>query len=339
VLGKFQKGLYAALALSCGGCVRDAPRASPAGPAPAGVSAVPVLAVDAGPAPAVTFQVNARGEQVLSLGAAALRVTLDGAGYDVGVNGVLDWVRGAARAVEGYYGVFPVPEALLFVHATGGRRVQGGHTEPGSVPRIDIQVGRHATLLELEHNWSLAHELVHLALPNLDRQHHWLEEGLASYVEPLARVRAGLLDEKDVWREWIDNLRLGLPEAGDRGLDHTPTWGRTYWGGALYCFLADLELRKRSQGRSELRVALRGILAAGGNLREDWPIARVLAVGDAATQTDVLRALYARMKDEPVHFDLPQIWRELGVSEQDGAIVYDDAAPLAELRKRFVRGG
>jgi hypothetical protein len=71
----------------------------------------------------------------------------------------------------------------------------------------------------------------------------------------------------------------------------------------------------------------------------DWPIARALAAGDAATQTDVLQELYARMKDEPVLFDLPQVFRELGVSEQGGAIVYDDAAPLAALRKRFVRGG
>jgi hypothetical protein len=333
-----------ALGLGCGGCVREPPHASRAGLAPTAASArieLP-LALDAGHAPtptsALAFQVNAQGEQVLSLTAAALRVTLDGAGYDVGLDAVLDWVRNAARAVEAYYGAFPVPDSELFVHATGGGGVNGGHTEPGSVPRIDIQVGRHATLLELKRNWSLAHEFVHLALPNLARQHHWLEEGLASYVEPLARVRAGLLDEKDVWREWLDQLHLGLPEQGDQGLDHTHTWGRTYWGGALYCFLADLELRKRSQGRSELRAALRGILAAGGNIRVDWPIARVLAAGDAATQTDVLQQLYARLKDEPVQFDLRQIWRELGVSEHGGAIVYDDTAPLAQLRKSFVRG-
>jgi len=329
---------FLVLALGCGG-VREAPRPSGAGPALAHASTDGAArhAVDAGQAPA--FERNARGEYVLPLGAAALRVTLDGTGYDMGVNGVLDWVRRVARAVEAYYGLFPVPEARLFVHAASGRGVYGGHTGPGSVPRVDIQVGRHASLLELARNWSLAHELVHLALPNLARRHHWLEEGLASYVEPLVRVRAGLLDEQDVWREWLENLHLGLPEAGDLGLDHTPTWGRTYWGGALYCFLADLELRKRSHGRSELRDALRGILAAGGSIRVDWPIARVLGAGDAATQMDVLAELYARMKDEPVHFDLPQLWRELGVSEQGGAIVYDDAAPLAELRKSWVRGG
>jgi hypothetical protein len=335
VLGRFR--ICFALALGCGGCVREAPRASRAGPAVAVVEPL----VDAGPARAgaSAFQLKGHGEYELSLGAAVLRVTLDGAGYDVGVDGVLDWVRGAARAVEAYYGVFPVPRAELFVHARRGRGVYGGHARPGSVPRVDIQVGEHATLLELERNWSLAHELVHLALPNLPGRHHWLEEGLASYVEPLARVRAGLLDEQDVWREWLGNLHLGLPADGDRGLDDTPTWGRTYWGGALFSFLADLELRKRSQGRIELRDALRGILAAGGSIRVNWPIARVLEAGDAATQTDVLRGLYTRMKDEPVQFDLGQIWRELGVSERTGVIVFDDTAPLAALRKSFVRGG
>jgi predicted metalloprotease with PDZ domain len=179
---------------------------------------------------------------------------------------------------------------------------------------------------------------VHLALPDLARSHHWLEEGIASYVEPIARVRAGLLEEADVWREWLDNLALGLPEAGDRGLDHTPTWARTYWGGALFCFQADLEIRKQTGGRLELRDALRGILAQGGNLTVDWPIERVLRAGDAATGLSVLASLYAQLKDQPVSYDLERAWRELGVSERAGELRFDDQAPLAELRRHFVRG-
>jgi hypothetical protein len=228
------------------------------------------------------------------------------------------------------------------VHATRGGGVHGGHTEGGAVPRIDISVGLRATPDDLRRNWSLAHELVHLALPDLERSHHWLEEGLASYVEPIARARAGLLEEADVWREWLDNLRLGLPEAGDRGLDHTPTWGRTYWGGALFCFQADLEIRKQTGGRFELRDALRGILAQGGNLTVDWPIERVFRAGDAATGVSVLEPLYAELKDRPVAFDLDRAWRELGVSEQGGQqgseLRFDDRAPLAGIRKQFVRG-
>ena len=55
----------------------------------------------------------------------------------------------------------------------------------------------------------------------------------------------------------------GLPAAGDRGLDYTPTWGRTYWGGALFCLLADIDIRKRTSNRFGLQDALRAIVAAG----------------------------------------------------------------------------
>ena len=329
--------------------MREPPRSTkpalaavPAAAAPA--SAAPAAAAPASAAPAaatfdtVEWEQTPAGVRSLRLGAARLRVTLDDRRYDLGADALLDWVSRSARAIRDYYGAFPVREAELVVHATRGSGVHGGHTEPGAPPRIDIEVGERASLLDLARNWSLAHEMVHLAVPNLARSQHWLEEGLASYVEPIARARAGLRDEKDVWREWRDNLARGLPEADDRGLDHTPTWGRTYWGGALYCFLADLEIRKRSGGRFELRDALRGILAAGGNINVDWPIERVLRAGDAATQTDVLAQLYAQMKDQPVRFDLAQIWRELGVSEQGGEIRYDDSAPLASVRAVFVRG-
>jgi hypothetical protein len=67
-----------------------------------------------------------------------------------------------------------------------------------------------------------------------------------------------------VWRDLIEGLPHGLPRAGDRGLDFTPTWGRTYWGGAMYCLLADVEIRKRTGNRHGLQDALRGVLAGGG---------------------------------------------------------------------------
>jgi hypothetical protein len=288
-------------------------------------------------APVTALERTPKGA-LLRLGPSLLRVTLDERRYEIGVGPVLDWLLRSARAVEAYYGRFPVAEAELFVHVTRGRGVNGGHTQPGSPPRIDINVGESVSLRDLERNWSLTHELVHLALPNLPRPQLWLEEGLASYVEPLARTRAGLIEERAVWREWLENLHLGLPQADDGGLDHTPTWGRIYWGGALFCFLADLELRKSSGGRYELRDALRGILAAGGNIDVRWSIRRTLRAGDAATQGHVLEQLYDTMRDRPVHVDLPQIWRELGVSQQGGEIRYDDQAPLAELRKSFVLG-
>lgn len=328
------------LAASCGACVHE-PRTTPPSAAPAASDAGAHLArmrsvASEPPHPALPS--GAPGTRSLELGGSVLRVQLGSDRFELGEAALLDWITSSARAIAAYYGAFPVREAQLVVHAARGGGVHGGHTEGGTVPRIDIRVGLRATPDDLRRNWSLAHEMVHLALPDLARSHHWLEEGLASYVEPIARARAGLLEEGDVWREWLDNLALGLPEAGDRGLDHTPTWGRTYWGGALFCFQADLEIRKQTGGRFELRDALRAIVAEGGNLTVDWPIERVLRAGDAATGVNVLVPLYAQLKDQPVSFDLRRAWRELGVSEQGGEVRFDDAAPLSGIRQQFVRG-
>jgi hypothetical protein len=274
----------------------------------------------------------------LSIGGGELRVRFDARRFDLSAAELLGWVERCARAVSAYYGQFPVRHVEVVLHAVHGSGIHGGHTDADPEPLIDIEVGEHATSLELERNWSLTHEMVHLALPNLRRSHHWLEEGLASYVEPIARARAHWLGEASVWREWHENLERGLPEAGDRGLDHTPTWGRTYWGGALFCFLADLEIRKRTDNRFELRDALRAILAAGGNMTAEWSIERVLETGDLATHTHVLRELYRAHKDAAVSIDLEALWRELGIRERYGEIEYDDAAPAAAIRRTFVIG-
>src|SRR5207249_11869616 len=139
-------------------------------------------------------------------------------------------------------------------------------------------------------------EMVHLAFPLVDDTHRWLAEGMATYIEPIGRMRTGIISPERVWSDLVKNLPDGLPKPGDRGLNHTHTWGRTYWGGALFCLLADIEIRRRTQGRRGLVDALRGILAAGGNDQTDWSIERALHEGDRAVGVPVLEELYRTMK-------------------------------------------
>jgi len=121
--------------------------------------------------------------------------------------------------------------------------------------------------------------------------------------------------------------------AGDKGLDHTHTWGRTYWGGALYCLQADVEIRRETQNAKGLQDALRGILEAGGDIREDWELQKALEIGDRATGTHVLMNLYGSMKDKPVEVDLDALWKQLGVTVEDGKVVLVDDRALAGVRR------
>jgi hypothetical protein len=124
----------------------------------------------------------------------------------------------------------------------------------------------------------------------------------------------------------------GEPEAFDRGLDRTHTWGRTYWGGALFCLVADVEIRRQTNNAYGLQDALRAIVEAGGTIDKDWHLTRVLSVGDKATHTSVLEDLYSKWSETPVRIDLPLLWNQLGVRQEDGHIVFDDAAPLSRVR-------
>jgi len=185
----------------------------------------------------------------------------------------------------------------------------------------------------------MTHELVHMAFPSLWDNHHWLEEGLATYIEPIARAQIGILPPETIWKDMVRNMPIGEPQAFDQGLDRTHTWGRTYWGGAIFCLVADVTIRERTGNRKGLQDALRAIVAAQGTINHEWTISRVLTVGDQATGTSVLKDLYNAMGERPDYVDLDLLWKQLGVGFHEGRIFFDDAAPLAAIRQEITSRG
>ncbi len=247
---------------------------------------------------------------------------------------LLPWVESSLAAVRGFYGRLPVPHVLILVVPSGGDEVGSGMTMGFSGAAIIIHVGTKTRPEGFARDWVLVHELIHTALPDLPEEQHWLEEGLATYVEPLARYRHGTLPLVDVWTEWAQKMAHGEPKEGDEGLDATHTWGRTYWGGALFCLAADVEIRTRTQGKASLEDALRAIVTAGGNIASSWPLEKILEVGDRATGTTVLHETYERLAKHPTPVDLPALWKRLGVvAHGDDPVTFDDQAELAWVRK------
>jgi hypothetical protein len=146
-------------------------------------------------------------------------------------------------------------------------------------------------------------------------------------------VQVGQLKAARIWGDMVKGMPHGLPEADDRGLDRTPTWGRTYWGGAMFCLLADVRIHQRTGNRLGLQDALRGVLAAGGNIQQDWPVIKVMEVGDHAVGVPVLEELYQEMAQQAGPTTLDDLWHSLGVSPgRDGARL-DPQAPLAAVRE------
>jgi hypothetical protein len=244
------------------------------------------------------------------------------------------WIDLAVRAVDAYYGHFPVSRLLLVVApiAAGHEAVEGRTLANGGAA-ILLGVSEHMTAEEIPRDWVLTHEMIHLTSPALPREQHWLEEGIATYVEPIARAEVGTIAPEEVWRGLVDGLPNGEPGPGDQGLDNTHTWGRTYWGGAMFCFLADLEIRKRTGNRASLETALRGVLDGLGSGEIRASVDDLLRAGDRATGVPVLEELHTRLGGKAETVDLAALWSELGVRDAGGKITFDDAAPATAIRR------
>jgi len=274
--------------------------------------------------------------QSIAAGDATLQIDFAEGALDLPRSQVVQRIQTAAHAVMVYYGRFPVSRVRIVVIPVAGRHgVLQGTTwgdRDGFPAFLRLRIGQYTTAEELSADWIITHELVHTALASLPDDQHWLEEGLASYIEPIARVQAGEITAERIWADMMRGMPNGEPGAGDRGLNNTHTWGRTYWGGTLFCLMADIQIRRETGNRRGLQDAVRAIVAAGGTIDKEWPLPRLLGIGDRATGTHVLEEMYAGWSNAPVPVDLPELWKQLGLDQENATITFDSKAPLSDIR-------
>lgn len=270
---------------------------------------------------------------ILFVGDTRINLFVEDRNFVAGTDSLRDWVSNSAEVVARYYGSFPIDEVHVAVRGQRGTRVLHGQAFGGAAAIVNVDVGLQATRETFDDDWILIHEFIHLAFPSVRRQHHWIEEGISVYVESIARAHAGALTADSVWLGFLRGMPNGLPTAGDKGLDHTPTWGRTYWGGALFCLLADIRIRHQTNNQKDLQDALRAIVAAGYDMTKSGDMRELLEIADRGTGVTALTELYDEMRASPYPVELDSLWIALGVTEQGGRVSYDDTATLAEIRR------
>jgi hypothetical protein len=274
-----------------------------------------------------------RVRRVEAVAGATLDVAIAPGHYQATDDALVAWVANSARTMARFLGCFPLERAMVLLVPSTGNQVRHGETMGDGGASIVVEVGESADAATLADDWVLPHEMAHLAVPSLSRRHHWLEEGIAVYVQPIARARAGELAPQQVWREFANGMPRGVPSTSDLGLDDTPDWARTYWGGATFCLVADLEIRKRTGNRLGLEDALRGVLASGGSIARIWRFDRLLDTADASIGAPILRATHDEMGRVPWTVDLPALFRDLGVVSAGDEVTFVEDAPLAAIRR------
>jgi hypothetical protein len=250
-----------------------------------------------------------------------------------------DWVARSGRAVAEFWGGFPVERALLLLLPVDGRSVAYGRVDATGGTTIIVLVGRDATQANLFQDWVLIHEMLHLGSPYMRDTGAWLNEGIATFYEPIVRMRAGWKTRDEVWQEWIEWMPNGLGAMGEVGLTDAERGG-VYWGGALFLLLADIEVRQRTDLALGIEDCLRDIRDVWGAADTDWSSFDFVQLCDATfggTTVSNLMINHLHPGEPP---DLDALWAQLGVSmAEDGTISYDDTAPFAAVRDAILSGG
>jgi hypothetical protein len=237
------------------------------------------------------------------------------------------WVERALSAVSETTGGAAEP-----IHVVAERGAEGATTRERTIT-LHLEDGPRPAQADQE--WVLPHELIHASFPSLWDPDQWLEEGLATYLEPLVRVRAGQLQEREMWGDLARDLPQGAVKAGEGGLRGTREWHRLYWQGAVFWLDAELTIFEKTSGKLSLGDAL--CAWARQQDSDDFDSDQAFAAMDARLEQAILRPLYERASEHGLARGPAELLTALGVSVTSGGVSFKDDAPAAELRRRLAR--
>lgn len=238
------------------------------------------------------------------------------------------WLSHAARSVAAVDARFPVERALVILlpGMAGSGGIDFGFVTRGGGAAISFHVGGAATLRRLTKEWTSVHEFSHLWLPFVDRRDAWLSEGFATYYQEVLRVRAGDHSVRAAWSRMWTGARFGADARGSlaRGSERMYeeySFRRVYWAGAAFALLADMELRRRTEGQQSLDTAVVALNQQQRAATRGMRATEVVAALDRVTGTDVFSVLARRWVWRSPYPSLERAFLDLGLRLEGDRIV------------------
>lgn len=175
---------------------------------------------------------------------------------------LVPWIARAGLASAQITGLATARDASITAVALAARGpVLFGMAGRGVVPSV-LLFATESPGPEIVDDWTLVHELSHLAVPYVPAADAWLSEGLATYYQEVLRARAGMQSAEAAWRAIDDGLRRGAADGTGRSLREesrrmhaSRSYTRVYWAGAAIALLIDVALRTRGLGSLDDRIA------------------------------------------------------------------------------------
>lgn len=272
-------------------------------------------------------------------------VVLDGP-LDNGQAPLLAWLSRAGDAVTRLYGRFPREHTQVLVQPSPvGTGVRFGWVVRGGGPSVNLIVGRWVDeqSLSLRDEWIAVHEMSHLAIPFVSLGEPWLSEGLATWYQNVLRARAGAISEREAWAELLDGFERGRSSLTGKTLledsvamFETTNFWRVYWAGTALVMLADVEIRRITDGERSLDGALHALSHCCLGTERTIDALTLVDRIDELVGMPVFGPIAREGRADRRFPDTEPLLRALGVLDAQGRLVLDDDAPLAHIRREIM---
>ena len=298
-----------------------------------------------------SFKASALGEASFTAFGEIRRGTLDfpnarmevvflGSPLAMGDAAALEFIRLSALRIVSLFGGFPVDATVFVVPVPRAREVVFGRVLSLAGASVALLFGDETPASGVGDNWVVVHELFHLGCPSFVGEGRWLEEGLATYYEPILRERAGWMTEAALWTHFVREMPRGLRRSEDPpSLEDRDDIDSTYWGGALYALLADVQSRAATGNAHSLDDVVRLMRRRVGSATSMARLTDFLRTAEEATGAREASAVYDSWAVRGENVDLEALWARLGIGGVEDALTQGapvrlrDDAPLASVRR------
>jgi hypothetical protein len=261
------------------------------------------------------------------------------------------WLSANINAVSTLYGDYPYPNAPIHIVRYRSRSwrpepraaVPWGVVTRANPTRVEFHIVTKHPLKQFLEDWTPTHEMSHLFIPNPGKDHRWMGEGLASYMQNILRARSGMQSQKTAWRKIYEGFQRGLDEHRNDPITLTQASRRKYgrgrssimrvhWGGVAFYLNADIELRRQSGGRQSLATVLKKMRDCCLVRNQKMNGGKLVRLYDELSGTTVFTDLYKKYTTQTSFPEFRTALSALGISVVNDKVVLGGNSDQVALR-------